>query len=262
MPAAEARFPSSQPAAGRSSAASEKSQLASLSAAFSTGVARAAPSGPLLSAPRTPARKPNPRWWAAASVTGAFVLLFCVYQSVAPDMDGADARERDAELSSTRSSTSALSPPDGRKARALEPAQPSDPGELPKIITSDDLPTAPEEVEEDTFAEAENVGAPSVPSAMPARERSLRETLAPPARSPVVPAAAPRVSGTVGASIQKVAPAPAAPAPAAAAPTRAAPAPVQPAAPVVPKRAKLSSSCNPPYYVDSANIKRLKLECL
>jgi hypothetical protein len=187
-------------------------------------------------------------------VTGAFVLLFCVYQSVAPDTDGADATESDAELSPTRSSTSALSPPDGRKARALSPVQPSDPAELPKIITSDDLPTAPEEVEEDAVAEAENVGAhpASVTNAIPARERSLRETLAPPTRSPVVPAAAPRVnvSGTLGAPAQKAA---LAPAPAA---------PVQPAARAVPKRAKLSSSCNPPYYVDSANIKRLKLECL
>jgi serine/threonine protein kinase len=258
-PPVEARLPSSQPAAGPSSASAQKSHLASLSAAFSTGVARAAPSGPL-SPPRNPARRANPRWWAAASVTGTFVLLFCVYQSVAPDTDGADAREGEAELSRTRSSTSALSPPEGRKVRSSQPLQPLDPADLPKIITSDDLPTAPEEIEDDAIAEADDVAARPAPVTTPARERSLRDTLAPPARPQVVPAPTPRVnvSGTLATPAQKAAPAPAP----AAAPAPAPSAPVQPAAPVVTKRAKLSSSCNPPYYVDSANIKRLKLECL
>jgi serine/threonine-protein kinase len=251
--------PLSQPP---SPALSQKSQLASLAAAFSTGVARAAPSGPL-SPHRTPARRPSPRWWAAVSVTGTFVLLFSLYQSVAPDIAGPGAVEGEAELSPTRSSTSALSP-DGHKTRVAESTranartslQPSDPAELPEIITSDDLPTAPDEIDEDAIADGEGMRAPpaSAANGNPLRDRSLREVLTPPpARAPA--AATPRVnvSGNLSAPaqspIQKVAPAP-----------PAAPAPR--AAPAVAKRAKLISSCNPPYYVDSANIKRLKLECL
>lgn len=116
--------------------------------------------------------------------------------------------------------------------------------ELPRIIRSDDLPAAQEEGEPDRVAQRApqpEAHAPPEPAAAVAPE---------PTPEPARARARSGPKGNFTYASGRAAPV--------RAPARPRPRPQPPA----PKRAKADSSCNPPYYFDSNNIRRLKLECL
>jgi serine/threonine protein kinase len=125
-------------------------------------------------------------------------------------------------------------------AQKPPPRRVPDPKELPRIIQTDDLPTVPDDAEDDLEEpSAQTITVSSVKSeAAPARPASSSATLSQP------------TSEKPGLSFSNR---PASP---------PAPAARRPARPAAPKQAKAASSCNPPYFFDSNNIRRLKLECL
>lgn len=117
-----------------------------------------------------------------------------------------------------------------------------DPKELPRIIQTDDLPTLPEDAEDELEEpSAQTITVSSVKSeAAPARPAPRGATLSQPLLEKPGLAFANRPSS----------------------PPPAAPSARRPARPPARKQAKAAASCNPPYFFDSNNIRRLKLECL
>jgi serine/threonine protein kinase len=302
---ADMALPRSPLGVSAAAGASQRSYLASVASALTTGVARAAPSGPLVRA-ATRSQGPSPRLWAALFSAATLVVLFWVYKS----LSGSN------ENRGTASRTSALSAVARHAGTSREPTQrtpAADPEDLPRIIATDQLPTAPEETDDDLAPASGSVSgsgpAPGRVAPSPARPQAARPALLqqPPLLQDTS-GTAPRlnVSGkaTTSANASASAPAPsgttqnvaldnasahespaqnraAQHAPAASAAVQNAPAqnvlganavgspahepppnaaPPAAAAPAKPPRA--SSSCNPPYYIDKSNIKRLKIECL
>ncbi len=114
-----------------------------------------------------------------------------------------------------------------------------DPKELPRIIQTDDLPTVPDDADDEIEGSSQTITVSSVKSEAPAAFVAPRP--APRAAEAMPRTAPPRVASLP---------------PARPAATRT------PARPAAAKRSKPVPSCNPPYFFDSNNIRRLKLECL
>jgi hypothetical protein len=118
-----------------------------------------------------------------------------------------------------------------------------DPKELPRIIQTDDLPRVPEDADEEIEGTSQTITVSSVKSEAPTAFVAPRPGRPPAAQ---LPAALPRSSPPRVAALPPARPAAAR----------------TPARPAAPKRSKPAPSCNPPYFFDSNNIRRLKLECL
>jgi hypothetical protein len=230
--------------------------------------------------------------WVAGALLAAGALVFWSYQSSSRETPTVEMIEAPptstralvaAKVESARQPSEAPSgahprrplagSPNGRQLHAAQvhAERAAEPQELPDIIRTDELPTAPEvdDVEAaENEAAAEGFGSegeangalsdtpPSPPAPAPIA-RSVPAGSAPAASAPAasVPAAntpAPSItaSNTVAAYRKPIA-------------QRSAP---KPAPASVPNRkaasAKAAPNCNPPFYFDNNNIRRLKLECL
>lgn len=184
---------------------------------------------------------------AGALIGGAGVLGAWAYQAVTSDREPALAptSEGQAALRPSNESRTGAAASQGRENIPVVDA-----ADLPVIVRPEQLPPAPDEaaIEIDEMppapARAQAAGAPA-PSA------AQQRTVAP---------AALRTPAPVPPPARAVAAAPAASARAAAPP--APPAARNEAPPSRATQAKVSSNCNPPYFFDRNNIRRLKLECL
>jgi serine/threonine protein kinase len=168
-----------------------------------------------------------------ALVGAAGALLVWGFQSLSSESDG-----------------STLGVQEEPSSQALTPTSANPGGEdLPAIIQSDELPPAPEGDEEEDAQELAVTPPASVSSRVPsavsaavasgvARALNVNTSAKSPAPLPAQREAAQRPIAQ---------PAPAAPAPSTVAPAAA---------------ASKTSRCNPPYYFDRNNIRRIKLECL
>lgn len=255
-------------------------QLGSVSAALAARVVAGA-------SPRVWPRVPNRLserasiGWVAGALLAAGALILWSYQS-SSDREKLATEMLEAPPTSTRALVAAkvksapepseaksgaharrplAGPPRDRQVHAaqLHAERGAEPQELPDIIRTDELPTAPEVDDiEVTDDEATAEGASGEGEADEARPDTAPAPHSPPAPAPIastIPAAnkpAPSITTSNSVAVYRKPPAP-----------RAAP---KPAASSVPNRkaasAKAAPNCNPPFYYDNNNIRRLKLECL
>jgi hypothetical protein len=218
--------------------------------------------------------------WVAGALLAAGALVFWSYQS-SPSREKLTTEMLEAPPTSTRALVAAKvkSAPEPAEARSgTQPRRPvagaardrqvhaaqlhaergAEPQQLPDIIRTDELPTAPEV--DDIDATEDEVAAEGAGTEGEAEARSDTPPAppSPPAPAPVAsnipaaskPAPSSAASNTVAVYRKPI-------------PPRSAP---KPAAASVPNRKaaspKAAPNCNPPFYFDNNNIRRLKLECL
>lgn len=174
-------------------------------------------------------------WAAGVLLGGGFAFLAWGMQS----RPGTTEAVREAEpAAQTRSAPLTVSP------APRHPRQPSDNENLPVILQTDELPRAPDETEEEQDGTSRAVTRPAA--------RTVASTAATPSVARPESKAKPDPGAKVTAAPAKPKALPASPA---ATPRRETPHSSA-------QQESASADCNPPYFFDKNNIRRLKLECL